>query len=152
MSGALVRVDGLKDLEKMLTETLPKSMGKAVLRRVGKKSLGGFIQAAKAGAPVRTGDLRDSVEVNTRLSKRQARINRRAAKDGKDAVQIFAGASALPHAHLQEFGSANNPAHPFMRPAWEAEKDGVLNYIVDELGKEIDKTARRYAKKLAKKG
>jgi HK97 gp10 family phage protein len=52
----------------------------------------------------------------------------------------------------QEFGTERMQANPFMRPAWDQEKDGALQIIRDELGNEIASAAARLAKKKAKAG
>ena len=59
-------------------------------------------------------------------------------------------AGPLPQAHLQEFGTKDQPPQPFMRPAWDAEKRGVLEGIKDDLWAEIKKAAARLAKKALK--
>ncbi len=57
---------------------------------------------------------------------------------------------------VQEFGSVNQAAQPYMRPAWEATQGAVLEGIKSALKSEIDKaTARAAARALklaAKKG
>ena len=144
-----VRIDGLKELDRALAE-LPKATGKNVLRRVGRKAIGRVIEAARPLVPVDEGELRDSLGVSTRLSKRQQRQHRRAVAEGKASVELFAGATALPHAHLVEFGTVKMQPQPFMRPAWDAEKDNVLQVIKDELGGEITAAAQRLARKAAR--
>lgn len=150
MGRGAVRIDGLKDLDAALAQ-LPKATGKNVLRRTGVLALAPVVAAAKRNVPVDDGDLRDSLRVTTKLSKRQQRINAKAVAEGKSSVQLYAGAAALPHAHLVEFGTEKMPPQPFMRPAWDAEKDQVLKLIRDELGNEIDKAAARVARKAARR-
>lgn len=144
-----VRIDGLKELDAALAE-LPRATGKNVLRRVGIRALAPIVADAKDRVPVDEGDLRDSLKVTTRLSKRQQRMNAKAVAEGKASVNLFAGAAALPHAHLVEFGTVNMAPQPFMRPAWDANKDRVLQLIKDELGGEIEKAAARLARKQAR--
>lgn len=149
MARASIRIDGLRELDAALAE-LPKATGKNVLRRTGVRALAPVIADAKQRVPVDDGDLRDSLKVTTRLSKRQQRLNAKAVAEGKASVQLYAGAAALPHAHLVEFGTANMAPQPFMRPAWDANKDQVLQLIKDELGGEIEKAAARLARKQAR--
>jgi HK97 gp10 family phage protein len=144
-----VRVDGLKELDEALSK-LPRATGKSVLRRIGIRSLAPVIAAAKNNVPVYRGDLKNSLKVTTKLSKRQQRKNAKAVAEGKASVQLYAGVSALPHAHLVEFGTAKMPPQPFMRPAWDANKDEVLNIIKNELGDEITKAAARLARRAAR--
>lgn len=145
-----VKLEGLKELEAALSE-LPKSTSKAVLRRVGIRALAPVISTARQLVPVDEGQLRDSLRVTTRLSRRQQRLNRKRAADEKAGVELFAGAAALPHAHLVEFGTFNQPARPFLRPAWDANKGAVLKTIQEELGSEIEKTAARLARRAARR-
>lgn len=147
-----VRVEGLRELEKALSE-LPKSTGKATLRRVLRARAQPIAEAARAKAPVHAvdgGELRDSIAVSTRLSRRQSRLHRRMFKDDRAAVEMFVGAGPLPSAHTQEFGTVNHPPQPFMRPAWDETKDGVLDGIKGDLWAEIRKSAERLARKRAR--
>lgn len=149
MAKGSVRIDGLKELDEALAQ-LPRATSKNVLRRIGIRSLAPVISAAKANVPVYRGDLKESLKVTTKLSKRQQRENAKAVADGKASVQLYAGAAALPHAHLVEFGTATMPPQPFMRPAWDSNKDEVLAIIKNELGDEITKAAARLARKAAR--
>jgi len=144
-----VKLEGLKELETALSE-LPKSTSKAVLRRIGIRAIAPVISTAKELVPVDEGQLRDSLRVTTRLSKRQRRLNRKRAADEKAGVELFAGAAALPHAHLVEFGTAKTPPRPFLRPAWDQNKSAVLKTIQEELGDEIEKAAKRLARRAAR--
>lgn len=150
-----VYVEGLRELDAALGE-LPKSVAKGVLRRIGLKALESVADVMKALAPddpeTSTGDLVSSIGVGTKLSPRQARLNRKGAREAGDKsfVEVYAGAGPAPHAHLMEFGSVNNRPRPFARPAWDQEKDGVLLVIKRDLGTEIDKAAKRAARRAAK--
>lgn len=147
-------MDGLKELDQALSQ-LPKATAKNVLRRTAILALAPVIADAKRLVPVDEGELKESLKVAGKLSKRQARKNAKAVAEGKSSVQLYAGPSALPHAHLVEFGTAHMRPQPFMRPAWDANKDKVLELIRTEMGDEITKAAGRLARKaarLAKKG
>ncbi len=152
-----IKVSGLRELDRALAE-LPKATGKNVLRRVGRKALKPMIEDARAKVPVASGKLRDSLQVATKLSKRQQSMHRKMFRDDKASVEVFAGAAALPHAHLVEFGTGPRytkdgrytgqmPPQPFMRPAWDANKGRILDDIAKDLGDEITKAAKRLAKK-----
>lgn len=151
-----VRVEGLRELNAALSE-LPKATGRNVLKRTAEKALKPFIEMARQLVPVLSGRLKNSLKISTRLSRRQASLAR---KEKKSYLEMYAGASALPHAHLVEFGTKNIkgavrsskglPAQPFMRPAWDQTKNRVLEITKTELGKEIDIAAKRIAKKTAR--
>lgn len=150
-----VKVEGLRELDEALGQ-LSKAAARGVLRRVGLKALQPVAETARNLAPddPATGgnDLRSSIGVGTKLSRRQAKLARRAVKQGGDKsfVEVYAGAGQIPHAHLQEFGTSRHSAQPFMRPAWDSNKSGVLDTIKSELGDEIDKTAKRQARRAAR--
>ncbi|MDB5733224.1 MAG: phage protein gp10 family [Variovorax sp.] len=147
------RLDGLKATNAVLGN-LPRGMGKAALVRVGKRRLEPMKDAAKANAPVAEGDLRDSIIVSTV----QGSPNQRKRKfANKAAVEIYMGPSSqkgglsgYPEAVPQEFGSINNPPSGYMRRAWDEHHQALLDGLAEDLGQEVDKTAKRYARKLAR--
>ncbi|MCB1476649.1 MAG: HK97 gp10 family phage protein [Rhodobiaceae bacterium] len=143
-----MKLEGFRELDKALGE-LPKATGKNVLRKVGRKALEPMRADAEAKAPELTGHLKASVKIGTKLTSRQARQHRRMFKNDKASVELFMGPND-PAAIPQEFGWENGKAQPFMRPAWDAGKNDLLDNIKRELGDEIDKAAKRLAKKQAK--
>jgi HK97 gp10 family phage protein len=158
-----VRVEGLAELEAMLAE-LGRATGKNVLRRVAKKRLEPIAASMRAKAPddPRTGgrDLKRSIVVSEKLTRRQASLAGGGAKrqadgsfrsDAKNGVTVYAGAGALPQAHMTEFGTANMGAQPWARPAFDAGKAGLLTGLRDDLKAEIDKAVARKAKRAARR-
>lgn len=143
----LVRVEGLRELENALGQ-LPKATGKAVLRRVAKKALGIFDKAWRERAPHLTGSLEESGGVGTKLTRRQARLNRR--RENRSSIEMYAGAND-PAAIPEEFGWVDGQAQPFMRPAWDATKYEVLDSVADQLGPEIERSAARLARRAARR-
>lgn len=141
-----VKVDGLKEIDKSLQQ-LPKATAKNVVRRILKKSAKPIQRRAKSLAPVRTGTLRDSIFVSTKLSK--AREKKRF---GPGDIEIFIGAGGpgAYHAHLQEFGTEHHPPTPFLRPAWDSFKSSILDDIREDFWTEVKKAVERQAKKKAK--
>ena len=146
-------VEGLRELDRALGE-LPNATGKNVLRRVLLKAGEPMAADMRGKAPddPDTGgnDLRSSIGVGTKLSKRQAQQHRKMFRDDKASAEVFVGAGSLPQAHLQEFGTVNHAPQPFARPAWDANKDAALETIATQLGAEIAKAAKRLAKKAAR--
>jgi HK97 gp10 family phage protein len=142
------KVEGLADLQRALKE-LPKATGKNALRRALLKAAEPIAEdAAKAAPddPATAGfDLHTSVVSGTKLSRRQRRQHR---KQGE--VEAFVGAGPLPQAHLNEFGSSHQRPQPFMRPAWEANKEKAVKSIADDLAGEIEKARKRLARKAAR--
>lgn len=150
-----IKVDGLRELDDALAE-MSKATARNILRRAGIKALEPVAETARQLAPddPQTGgnDLRSSIGVGTRLSPRQAREHRRQmrADGGRAFVEVFVGAGNVPHAHMQEFGTAHHAPQPFMRPAWDEHQDGVIDSLKTEIGAEIDKAAQRAARKAAR--
>lgn len=143
--GFSVKVEGLKELEKALQD-LPRANAKAVLRRTLKEAGQPVAKTARSLAPHEEGYLRESIDVSTKLSRRQAGLHKK-----QSPVEMFIGPGPDPAAHLQEFG--NGPGHQaqaFMRPAWDQHKNEVLDTIANRTWLEIEKTAKRLAKKAAK--
>jgi len=142
------KIEGLSELDKALAE-LPKATGKNVLRRVARKALTPVAEQMRDRAPKFEGHLAESAGVGSKLTRRQASMHRKAFKDDRASIEMFAGVND-PAGVQQEFGNAHNPPQPFARPAWDATKDGVLATIRDDLGSEIAKAAKRLAKKRGK--
>ena len=152
------KVEGLRDLELALRE-LPKATGKRVLRDALRDAGEPIEQAAAARAPVATGELRTSHTVSTKLSKRQRGIHRKWMRttpvvtpagwrsDVTKSVFVFVGPGPLPQAHLKEFGTATQPPEPFMRPAWDGQKENALAIFVDRIAERIEAARQRLARK-----
>lgn len=140
MARATVRVEGLREVEAALAQ-LGKATGRNVMRRVAVKRLEPIAEAMREKVPVEQGDLRDSIAVTTKNPKR----NRK-----RSEVEAHAGPGRHPQAHLQEFGTQHHGPQPFARPAWDAEKDGLLVGLAEDFWVEIDKAAARQARKAAR--
>ena len=148
-----VRVEGLRELERALAE-LPKATARNVLRRTITEAAQPLIADAKKLAPDRPGkppnDLANSITISSRLNKQQRKESR---GDPKSFVEMYVGPDvSVPnaHGHWQEFGTVHHGPQPFMRPAWDANKNVVLHKIKDELGTQITKAAQRLARKAAR--
>lgn len=146
MARSTVRISGLKELDRALGE-LPKAAAKATLRRVLTEAAEPMARAARRNAPKQDYHLYESIDVSTRLNKRQQTMHRRENK--RTFQEMFVGTNN-PAGVQQEFGNERHGAQPFMRPAWDAEKGPTLDRIGVQLGVEIDKAARRLANKAAK--
>lgn len=161
-----VKVEGLKELDVALG-FLPKSIGKSVLKRTLVKAAEPIKDAARAYAPHDTGNLQNSIEVSSRIKNTVGKAEYAAAMRGglgigaarqalRDARRMAGPASfaemyvgpargkgVIRYAHLQEFGTRKMPAHPYMRPAWDGNKDRALAIIKAELGNQIIAAAKR---------
>lgn len=144
-SGFRMQMVGGKELDRALKE-LPKAMQKSTLVSAMRKAAQPVLKDARARAPVgATGNLKKSLAIGTKLTGRQAKGRSRA----KSIPQIFIGARwpTGAHAHIIEFGRAGVPARPFLRPAWDANKERVLKSLRGEVWKVLAKKARQLAAK-----
>lgn len=148
MAVTVVRVEGLSELRDALAE-LPKATGANVLRRALLKAGKPIEDMAKSLAPRRTGALDVSISTVPASPGKMTRTGK-AAYDKQSKVEVLVEAGPVPQAVTQEFGTVNHPPHPFMRPAWLANKRVALDTMKKELWEEIQKAAARLARKAAK--
>lgn len=141
-----VKVEGLKEIAEALGD-LPKATAKNVMRRVMVKRAEPIAEKARSLVPVEEGHLKASIHVATRLSRRQRKLRR---KRHKDDVDVFVGPGTDPAAHLQEYGSSQHPAQPFMRPTFDATANVFVEGIKEDMWAEIKKALARIEKKRAK--
>jgi len=165
--GFSFQLTGLKELMDALEQLPTIAMKKGVIRNALKEAAKPIEEAAKSSVPVVTGNLRDSIGISTSLkpSQRKGRFDR-------SSVTVYIGSSA-PHAHLVEFGTVERvldeprivtikgrtvkitttgfmPPNPFLRNAWDANKEKALKLLGQALWRQIAKSARRLAKKAAR--
>lgn len=142
-----VKVEGLRELDRQLsqfTTSKRRAIGRVALDNAGEITA----KAARALAPVDPatgGLLRESISVSGTLSRRQKGLHTKQADQ-----EHFIGPDNRPSAVQQEFGNENHPPQPFMRPAWDATKDQVLQRITDELWVGIQNTLRVQARRAAR--
>lgn len=69
------------------------------------------------------------------------RTRKRLLKMGATAEEAasFMGFKSDARAIAQEFGTASNPAHPYLRPALESQSQSTVNRLADEIRKYIEK-------------
>lgn len=135
---------GFAEMAKKLREFGPK-VGRKHLRAATSKGAAVIRKKARELAPVDTGEMRKDIQqkrvktegdhiasfsVYTRSGKR-SRLSGKARNVDKDSF----------YWKFQEFGTAKMPAQPFMRPAFESEKENAVDEIGAELGKRIQKEA-----------
>jgi HK97 gp10 family phage protein len=143
------KVDWRVGSDKALAEVGTKATQKNILRRTLLKAAKPIDDEASSLAPVETGKLQVSVITGTRLTRSQRSTAYKAGSLG--VVEVHVG-TALSRGLFQEFGTVKMPASPFMRPAWESNKDKALKIVGDELWVEIRKATERAARKRAKAG
>ncbi len=147
-----VKLEGFSELEKEL-ERLTKAAGKGVLRRSLKKAAQPMADLMQGMAPrgeSAEDKLAESIAVSTKLSKRQATQHRRMFRNDKASVEMFVGPGPDPAAWNQEFGNVNHGAQPFVRPAWDQDKDAMLDRLGKDLWSELEKSIKRAERKAAR--
>lgn len=164
-----VRIEGLKELVAGLDQ-FKKSTQSGVLTRALRKAAKPVKDKAQELAPKDTGELKESIGVTVMRSNAGKAAYAAAMKAGasrsdaaqaaRDANRAAAGQGAsatvlvgtpLWRAHFAEFGTLKHPAQPFLGPALHSQEQAVVGIVKDELGKQIEATAKRIAKKKAKK-
>lgn len=138
-----VRVDfvGGKELDAALNQFTPskrRAIGRVALDNAGEITA----KAARALAPRDSGGLAESIDVSGTLSRAQKSQHTKAAEQER-----FIGPDSRPQAVQQEFGNANHPPQPFLRPAWDETKNEVKDRIGDELWVGIEKAVKAAARK-----
>jgi HK97 gp10 family phage protein len=148
-----LKLTGFKEMDAVL-RSLPTSTAKRVADRAMKAAMEPVAAAANGMRPKG----KTAVIVNKKLNKNQSREFR--GKESETVRVMFVG-SPSPRAHLEEFGTGPRfhksgkyvgimRARPFMRPAWDATRQQVLDRLAADLGREIEKTVARRARRAAK--
>lgn len=169
---ATFQVTGLKEFEASLAE-LGKATARNVMIRALEDSAEEIAEPMRRNAPVRFGNLKESIIVSAKsvskagksafaaalragASRSQAgaaaKLANKGAK-GKDTFsQVFVGPTLDGfYGALQEFGTSRQAAKPFARPAFDEGAPGALDRIKTDLASQIDKAAVRAARKAARK-
>ena len=164
-----VKVEGLRELDRALGDLEKKATRKAVARRALKKAAKPMVDRAQALAPKLSGALALSIHAGTKTAEGNAGQQAFAATMKAGGTRAQAGAAARaanraaagtvwlhvgpgrhPQAIFQEFGTIHHAPQPYMRPAWDETKDGMIDAIKRDLAEEITKTAARAAARAAK--
>lgn len=162
------QIEGAKELNRRLAE-FKKSTATGVLNRALKAAAKPIAVRAEELAPKLTGALKGSIGIavvksnagkSAYAAAMQAGLTKAdAALAAREANRAAAGAGAkaavlvgsdLWRAHLTEFGTLKAPAQPFLGPALRAGEKQARATIAAELRKEIEKTAKRIARRKAK--
>lgn len=151
---------GGRELEAALYGLGQDRLIKATLKRALMKAAQPAAQTASRLAPKETGRMAQNVQVSTTLARRQRRGG--GYKYNPNTAYVWIGSAPRGPGTLQEFGTGPRyhkktrrftgatPAHPFMRPAWEQHKHQILEDFSRELWIQIDKSAKRLARRSLK--
>lgn len=141
-----VKLSGFRELERNLAVDLPKATARNVLRRVSKGALEPMADVAAQKAPENRGILSFSIAVSEGRTRR-ARTGFRRVHGVQMAMGPASGLGATYYATAVEFGTIDTAAQPYMRPAWDTGKFQALEYVQDNLWREIEKSVGKVRKK-----
>jgi HK97 gp10 family phage protein len=141
-----VRMEGLSELRANMAEIKSAAMRKKTVIAGASKALEPMRDTAREFAPKGdTGDLSEGIDISTKLSRRQERINNRSGD--KSDVEVYMGPSAeTQYATENEFGTEKMEAQPYMRPAWDMHKRSTLESFAAYMRDAIETTRARVAK------
>ena len=127
-------VELTNDLAEMAAQIAGDGVGgTSVLESILNEAAQPVLEKARQFAPIKTGKLRAAIKAG--------KVKRR--KDGVYTIKIGTqGKTDAFYAPFVEFGHGGPhpaPAHPFMRPAYDATKEQAYGIIRDRLNEEINK-------------
>lgn len=173
---ASFKIEGLKEVlaafNELAEEIGDKKANSKILVPAVREAMQPVLSQAVANAPVDTGGLKLSLQVEarrpTRRDKRSKYISdtdsviaavttasgkklaqmsegkgllsarRKLKKLGVDNVENFMGIKSDARAIAQEFGSAHNGAHPFLRPAIESQAPDTARRLGEIIGRRLN--------------
>lgn len=146
-----VRTAGFSELDAALGE-FKKGTGRNILRRAALEALQPMADVMEAKAPKLEGDLKSAVGVGTKRAKGARKHFRETS-----TVEVYAGVKLVgggmpPQATQQEFGNENHGPQPFVRPAWDEERDATLDRSRNAITMQIDAATVRARRKALKAG
>ncbi|SIQ13788.1 HK97-gp10 family putative phage morphogenesis protein [Marinobacterium stanieri] len=139
-------VQGMAELEEALLD-LGAETGFKTLRSAGRKAMEPVLIAATIGANRDSGDLKDSMAISSRKGKGGNRaVDIDVGPTKKKAAKSEGGRELSGVAHkaiAQEYGTSDQEAEPFLRPALDQNVDRVLDLFGSELGKAIARAVKK---------
>lgn len=170
-----VKIEGLREVDAALS-ALPLAVQKRTMTTALMRAGEVIAREARRMAPVDEGFLRESINVTDKrpdhlnvggqayaLAMQEgftsgeagqvARAANRAVRGTNFQAEVWVGpskraASAWP----QELGTINHPAHPFLRPAFDATRARVAETLAFELFDLVQRAAARHAARTTKAG
>lgn len=161
MAGAIsFKFKGGVELERALKDLGNQKQMVSAARHALRKGADEIIPTAKALVPEREGDLKRSIKQGAAKQGKNADKDTvkqiigidqwegpptfRVKADGTEKYRDPGVAGVGP---MQEFGTDNMPANPFMRPAFDMRKGRAIVTIRKELGAAIERRAKSNAKR-----
>lgn len=156
----MLEIVGAQELEAALNALGQDRLIKATNKRALLNAAKPAVATARRLAPKATERMANKIDVSSTLSRRQRRGG--GYRSDPNVAHVFIGAAPRGPAVLDEFGTGPRyhkrtrkfvgatPAQPFMRPAWEQHKHQILDDYAAELWIQIEKSAKRLARRQAK--
>lgn len=130
-------VQGIAALNKKLTITIPAKV-EAATRNAMEKGAQELVEMMKRLAPVRSGDLRDSIGWNWNAAPEGSVVIAESSPDSRGLkIVVYAGDEVAFYARFIEFGTKSAPAHPYFFPAYRAMRKRIKSRITREMKKAI---------------
>jgi HK97 gp10 family phage protein len=164
MSGGAVtlQVEGLRELERSLVEMAKAAPG--IIAKALREPMQQVLLDMKTLVPKRTGELADALDLTPvrRASARRAsmadtlsevgvRIKQTTGTVGTWGSENAHRLNPRSYWHLVEFGTAHSAAHPYIRPAFDANTARLLGEFKSIARDQIERTAARYARQSARR-
>ncbi len=135
---------GLEDIARDL-ETLSRAENNKVLRDATRAGADVLKTEVINRAPVRTGKMKKNVVVVTQRSRRRGEISSGVHIRGvnlrtgnSDNTMKATDPRNAFYWRFVELGTANMPAHPFVRPAYDTREEEVAKVVFDRMNSAID--------------
>lgn len=147
MAETIAHLTGFKELAAALRE-LPERVAKNALRSAVAAGASEIRKEVRAHAPVDSGLLKKNIyqkQIREASGATQqtfyvgVKSGKARNKDGTKKELPF-------YWRFMEFGTSKLPAAPFLRPAFEKQKDAAIKRIGEKLDERIQKYAREFAK------
>jgi HK97 gp10 family phage protein len=147
-----IKLEGVGSVQAVFRELADeigdKKANSKILIPAVRESMKPVLAKARADAPVDTGGLKRSLQVEARRPNRKDKRSKYIANTdtvislvttapGKKLAKL--GIKSDARAIAQEFGTARNPAHPYLRSALESQSTSVVNNLAGILARRIDK-------------
>lgn len=118
-------VQGAKEIERKLKSLEPK-LARKIVRQSLRKAAKPILKKAKENCPVATGELKKNLKVRAlKKRKHSYAVQAGTSKGWYKGDQFYAG--------FIEFGTVNMEPKPFMRPAFDSEKENSQKILISEL-------------------
>ena len=147
-----IKLEGIGSVQAVFRELADeigdKKANSKILIPAVREAMKPVLAKARTDAPVDTGGLKRSLQVEARRPNRKDKRSKYIANTdtvislvttapGKKLAKL--GIKSDARAIAQEFGTARNPAHPYLRAALESQSTSVINNLAEILARRIDK-------------